>query len=166
MDIPGFEGNKTVKDAVEKFRECRKGSEGLLKSIHIILYFIDYSLPRIFGELELPIIEELYKNKSSKLIYVITHCRKGIKLKQKESIYRKINSGIQGALKDKNFKDKYDFFKADDNNVVFVNFRKDEEHSQPFGKKELFNKIKESFKASEAYKHSLEDLNEEISKKN
>ena len=165
IDIPGFDGDKTVKDAVEKFQQCRKGAQ-LLTGIHIILYFIDYSVKRIFGELEFPIIEELSKNESSKIIYVITRSKKNIKLKQKNSIFQKINSGIQEVLKNKNLKDKFDFFKADENNVVFVNLRKDDEYSEPFGKKELFNKIKEFFKASKTYKESLEDLNEEKLKQN
>ena len=163
IDIPGFDGDKTVKDAVEKFKQCRE-SANLLNGIHIILYFIDYSVKRIFGELEFPIIEELSKNESAKIIYVITRCRKNIKLNKKKTIFQKINSGIQGILNNNNLKDKFDYFKADENNVVFVNLRKDEEYSEPFGKKELFDKIKEFFKASKIYKDSLEDLNDETLK--
>ena len=165
IDIPGFDGDKTVKDAVEKFKQCREGAN-LLNGIHIILYFIDYSVKRIFGELEFPIIEELSKNESAKIIYVVTRCRKNIKMRQKASVFQKINSGIQEVLSNNNLKDKFDYFQADENNVVFVNLRKDDEYPEPFGKKELFNKIKESFKASKIYKDSLKDLNEETLKQN
>ena len=85
-------------------------------------------------------------------------------MRQKASVFQKINSGIQEVLSNNNLKDKFDYFQADENNVVFVNLRKDDEYPEPFGKKELFNKIKESFKASKIYKDSLKDLNEETLK--
>ena len=51
--------------------------------------------------------------------------------------------------------------KANDNNVVFVNFRADEDHRVIFGKKELFRKIYEFFIESESYKYFEENENEE-----
>ena len=44
---------------------------------------------------------------------------------------------------------------AKENNVVFVNFRKDDNNPEVFGKKELFQKIHDFFIDSESYKKSL-----------
>ena len=76
-------------------------------------------------------------------------------MRQKASVFQKINSGIQEVLSNNNLKDKFDYFQADENNVVFVNLRKDDEYPEPFGKKALFNKIKESFKASKILSRSV-----------
>ena len=58
--------------------------------------------------------------------------------------------------------------KANDNNVVFVNFRKDEDNLDVFGKKELFKKIHDFFIESDSYKESLKNegkaLEDEIEK--
>ena len=48
--------------------------------------------------------------------------------------------------------------KANDNNVVFVNFRNDEDNPDVFGKKELFQKIHDFFTESDSYKKSLMNL--------
>ena len=53
-------------------------------------------------------------------------------------------------------------FKADNNNVIFVNFHKNRLNKEkPFGKEELFKKIYEVFIKSEEYKSSLEKLTKE-----
>ena len=56
--------------------------------------------------------------------------------------------------------------KANENNVVFVNFRKDEDNPEVFGKKELFQKIHDFFIESESYKKSLRTLNEQVLEEN
>jgi len=53
------------------------------------------------------------------------------------------------------------------NNVVFVNFHKNYmDGSEPFGKKDLFKVIHDSFIQSEDYQKSLEKLDENIIKEN
>jgi hypothetical protein len=50
-------------------------------------------------------------------------------------------------------------FEATENNVIFVNFHYDKDlEKEPFGKKELFKKIYDSFVNSENYKNSLKKL--------
>jgi hypothetical protein len=42
-------------------------------NLHIILYFLNMNEKRAFQELEYPMIEEIVKHESTKIIYVITH---------------------------------------------------------------------------------------------
>ena len=162
IDIPGFENEKTVKDAIEKFADCGKVEKGLKDKIHIILYFMSYSITRAFTDLEFQMLEQITKHKSSKLIYVITRSKQNLSEKNKKKFFEKINSGLQGgAAKNEEIKNNLDMLKANDNNVVFVNFRADEEHPVIFGKKELFRKIYEFFIESESYKYFKENLNDE-----
>ena len=164
LDIPGFESEKTVKDAVEKFKKCGEEINKIKESIHIILYFLNYAKvkeTRAISELEYPIIEEITKHKSSRIIYVITRSKQNLNEKNKKLFFSKINSGIQGITKNKPIQNEITMFKANENNVVFVNFKKDEDNPEIFGKKELFQKIKDFFIESDTYKESLESLNEE-----
>jgi hypothetical protein len=79
--------------------------------------------------------------------------------KNKKKIYDRINSGIQGVARNKPIFDKIKMFEATENNVIFVNFHYDEDlEIEPFGKKELFKKIYDSFVNSKNYKKSLEKL--------
>ena len=159
LDVPGFENEKTVKEAIEKFQLYRKALNKLKDKIHIILYFLNMNEKRAFMELEYPIIEEISKHKSAKIIYVITHSRPNIKDNNKIKVYDRINSGIIGITKNKSISHKIQMFKANKNNVVFVNFHKDEMNDiEPFGKKELFTKIHDTFINSEIYKNSKEKL--------
>ena len=168
LDIPGFEGENTVKEAVEKFKECGKKINQIKQCIHIILYFFNYSKvkdSRSIGELESPMFEEITNHKSSRLIYVITRSKKNLKEKNKKQIFEKINSGLLGTKKESILINK-EMLKANENNVVFVNFRKDEDNPEVFGKKELFQKIHDFFVESESYEKSLRDLNKEILEEN
>ena len=165
IDIPGFENEKTVKDAIEKFAECEKVENGLKDKIHIILYFMNYSKTkdtRAFTDLEYQMLEQMTKHKSSKVIYVITRGKQNLSEKNKKKFFEKINSGLQGgATKNEAIKNNIDMLKANDNNVVFVNFRVDEDNPVIFGKKELFRKIYEFFLESESYRYFKETLNDE-----
>ena len=165
LDVPGFENEKTVNDAIAKFQLYGQKLNKLRDNIHIILYFISFTETRAFMKLEYPIVEEITKHKSSKLIYVITHSKKEIKQKTKSKIFDRINSGIQGITKDKQIS--IEMFKATEKNVVFVNFHYDEEFDiEPFGKKELFKKIHDFFVESEEYKNfKIELTKKEIEKR-
>ena len=166
LDVPGFENEKTVKDAVEKFRKYRVKLNQLQDSIHIILYFLNFTETRAFMDLEYPILEEISKHETAQLIYVITHSKSN-NPKNKNKIYDRINSGIQGVTRNKSLFEKRKLFEATENNVVFVNFHYDEDlEIEPFGKKELFKKIYEFFVKSKNYRDSLEKLSskEEIEK--
>ena len=167
LDIPGFENEKTVNDAIAKFKLCGEKINKLKDNIHIILYFLNFSDTRAFMKLEYPLIKEISKHESSKLIYVITHSESNINLEIKEKQFKKINTGIKGITKDTSISNKIEKFIANDNNVVFVNFHKDEFHNiEPFGKKELFKKIYDTFIQSEDYNNSLRNLTKESIEEN
>ena len=156
LDVPGFENEKTVQDAVQKLQKYREKLNKLQDSVHIILYFLNFTETRVFMELEYPILEEITNHKSAKLIYVITHSYSK-NPKNKKKIFDRINSGIQGVTRNKPIFNKIKMFEATENNVIFVNFHYDEDlDKEPFGKKELFQIIYNSFVNSENYKNSLE----------
>ena len=156
LDVPGFENEKTVQDAVQKLQKYREKLNKLQDSVHIILYFLNFTETRVFMELEYPILEEITNHKSAKLIYVITHSYSK-NPKNKKKIFDRINSGIQGVTRNKPIFNKIKMFEATENNVIFVNFHYDKNlEKEPFGKKELFKKIYDSFVNSENYKNSLE----------
>ena len=166
LDVPGFENEKTVNHAIEKLKEYRLQLNRLKDTIHIILYFLNYTETRSFMELEYPILEEISNHKSAQIIYVITHSKsKNPKTKQK--IFDRINSGIQGITRNKPLFNKIKIFEATENNVVFVNFHYDEDlEIEPFGKEKLFKKIYDFFVSSNDYKDSLKKYStkEEIEK--
>ena len=163
LDIPGFENEQTVKDAIEKFKYCRDKMNNMKENLHIILYFLNFNEKRAFTKLEYPIFEEIVEHESSKIIYVITHSSPNIQAKIKKKVYDRINSGIQGITKDTQIENKIEKFKASENNVVFVNFHKNDLNGdEPFGQKELFQKIYDFFIESNDYKNSLKEQTEEL----
>jgi len=132
------------------------------ENLHIILYFLNFNEKRAFTKLEYPMFEEIIKHESAKIIFVITHSSPNIQKKIKQKIYDRINSGIQGITKDTQIQNKIEKFNASENNVVFVNFHKNDLNGdEPFGQKELYNKIHDFFIESNDYKNSLKELNEE-----
>ena len=163
LDVPGFESPDTVKDAIEKFKFYGKAINKMKDHLHIILYFLNMNEKRAFQDLEYPMIEEILKHESTKIIYVITNSSPNIKDKKKKEVYDRINSGIQGITKNKLKEGKIQMFKAHKDNVVFVNFHKYEINDieiEQFGKKELFNKIYEFFINSKDYKEKKENFDE------
>ena len=165
LDVPGFESPDTVKDAIEKFEFYGKAINKMKDHLHIILYFLNMNEKRAFQDLEYPMIEEILKHESTKIIYVITNSSPNIKDKKKKEVYDRINSGIQGITKNKPIEGEIQMFKAHKDNVVFVNFHKYEINDieiEQFGKKELFNKIYEFFINSKDYKEKKENFDEKI----
>ena len=160
LDIPGFQEEKSLKKALEEFKEYQKAMDMMNQCIHIILYFFNYEKvkrSRSFEELEYLMFEEITKHKSSRLIYVITRSKKNLNEKNKKIIFEKINLGLRGK-KNQCILNNMERIKANDNNVVFVNFRNDEDNPDVFGKKELFQKIHDFFIVSDSYKKSLMNL--------
>ena len=165
LDVPGFESLEQVKYAIEKFKFYGESINKMKDHLHIILYFLNMNEKRAFQDLEYPMIEEILKHESTKIIYVITNSSPDIKKDKKKQIYDRINSGIQGITKNKPIEGKIQMFKAHKNNVVFVNFHKYEINDieiEQFGKKELFNKIYEFFINSKDYKEKKENFDEKI----
>ena len=155
LDVPGFENEKTVQDAINKLKIYREKLNRLKDSIHIILYFLNYTETRAFMDLEYPILEEISYHESAQIIYVITHS-KSENPKTKQKIFDRINSGIQGITRNRPLFKKIKMFEATEKNVVFVNFHYDEDlEIEPFGRKDLFKKIYDFFVSSNDYRDSL-----------
>ena len=171
LDIPGFEDKNTVEIAIKKFKHCGEEINKLKDNIHIILYFFSYKNDRLFSNIEFPLIDEIIKYPSIKIIYVITHSNPNITDILKKDFIDNINKGLNKKRKINNFeeiKEKINKqMKASDNNVVFINFKKDIKCDfEEFGKEELFKRIYEAFIQTDDYKSSLKELSpKEIEKK-
>ena len=165
LDVPGFESQETVTEAIKKFKIYGEAINKMKDNLHIILYFLNMDEKRAFQDLEYPMIEEIIKHKSTRVIYVITNSNPKIKDNKKKQVYDRINTGLDGITKNKPIQGKIQMLKADQNNVVFVNFHKyeicDDIVIEQFGKKELFKKIHEFFTNSRDYKEKKERFNEE-----
>ena len=155
LDIPGFEDDKSVNKAIEQLRICGEKINQIKDNLHIILYFFNYNDKRSFMNLEKPIVKEILKHNSSKIIYVITNSIPNMKEKQIKNYIQKINSGLQNIFEINNINENnenimnYDKLKASEDNIVFVNFLKDNNHDiEPFGIDSLFQKIYDFFKDS------------------
>jgi GTP-binding protein EngB required for normal cell division len=170
LDIPGFENVETVKKAIEKFKMCEDKINKIKDNLHIVLYFLRFTEDRKFMDLELPILEELVKHKSTKIIYVVTHCNPNMDDVDKEDEIIKIQEGIQGITKNKDIYNETTeggMLYPSINNVVFVNFHKDIKTGfEPFGTKDLFKKIHDFFIKTEDYLTSKNKLDPELVEKN
>ena len=162
LDIPGFEDQETVKRAVEKFKQCGERINKIKDNLHIVLYFLNYTETRAFNGMEFPMLQELCKHKSSKIIYVITHSNPQMNEEDKEDKIDTINSGIQSLIKNTPiYKESQPggMFIATKDNVVFVNFHRDNTNGfESFGIKELFMKIHDFFIMSDDYINSQKVL--------
>lgn len=155
LDIPGFEDDYTVYEAVKKFEECGKLINRLKEQIHIILYFMNCLEEGTFMNFEYKMIKEMIKHKKSKIIYVITHSPSNLNENEKKKKIRNINLGLRKIIDKYKIEDN-NMLKAVENNVVFVNFHKNHLYNvEPFGTKELFQKIYEFFIKSEDFINSF-----------
>ena len=155
LDIPGFEDTETVKKAVAKFQQCGEKINKIKDNLHIVLYFLTFYETRTFAGLELPMLEEFCKHRSSKIIYVITHSKPNMIKNIKLSKIAKINQGLQNITKNSSIFNETKnggMLEATENNVVFVNFHKDNNNGyEEFGTRDLFKKIYDLFILSEDY---------------
>ena len=95
LDIPGFEDKNTVEIAIKKFKQCGEEINKLKDNIHIILYFFSYKDDRLFTNIEFPLIDEIIKYPSIKIIYVITHSNPNITDILKKDFIDSINKGLK-----------------------------------------------------------------------
>ena len=163
LDIPGFEDSQSIKDAIEKFKFCGEKINKIKDNLHIILYFCNYHNERTFYKFELPMIEEIIKHKSSKIIYVITHYQEQDDEEEEKELkvdfINRINTGIQSISKDSKNNEiinKYMFASLE--NTIFVDFHRT--NNEEVGTKELFNTIGNFFINSEDYISSSVVLSE------
>jgi len=108
----------------------------------------------MFADLEYSMLEQISKQHKSKLLYVLTHSNKDM---DKDELIDMINVGIKGVLerhkKDKNKDEEiYRVMKANKENCILVNFHK-KENMPIYGIHELFTKLAEISKKTEAYKN-------------
>jgi len=150
LDIPGFNDEKTINDAVNQFKFCGEEINRIKDNLHIILYFLNYHEVRKFERSEAPIFEEIKKHKSSKIIYVITHCNPNMDKFEKRDFIRTMKEGLNEIINDEE-----NILIPTMNNVVFLNFFLDlKTNFQPFGEKELYKKIHDFFIMSDVYQNS------------
>ena len=69
-DLPGFENNETINNAVKQFKYLNDEIRQLQDQIHIFLYFIKSTDERMFSEMEYPIFKQILKHKDSFVIYI------------------------------------------------------------------------------------------------
>ena len=156
-DIPGFENQKTIENAVQKIKELNDEINELKEQIHIILYIIKSSDERMFADLEFDIINEISKQKNSKLLYIFTHSSKKT---DKEEKIDMINVGIKSVLENHkidNFNEIYLKMRAYKDNCIFVNFHEDED-KPIYGIEELFNKLSIFAKDTDIYKKYIKKM--------
>ena len=138
-DIPGFENQETTLNAVEKLKELNDEINELKDQLHFILYIIKSTDERMFADLEFNMINEISKQKNSKLLYILTHSSKKT---DKDEIIDMINIGIKSVVEKHIIDNYYQIFlkmRANKENCIFVNFH--EEGNKPiYGIGELFNK--------------------------
>ena len=72
-DLPGFENDKTISNAVNQFKYLNEEIRQLQDQIHIFLYFIKSTDERMFTEMEYSIFNQIYKHQDSFVLYVLTH---------------------------------------------------------------------------------------------
>ena len=169
LDIPGFEDTETVKQAVEKFQQCGKKINKIKDNLHVVLYFLNYLEARAFAGLELPMLEEVCKHRTTRVIYVITHSNPNMDEQDIEDKIDNINEGLQNLTKGTDTFEqtkKGGILAASLDNVVFINFHKDNKNGfEPFGMKDLFKKIYDIFIQSEDYQNSNKTMDEAYVKK-
>ena len=157
LDIPGFNNEKTINEAVKQFKFCYEEINRIKDNLHIILYFLNYHDTRIFMDSETPIFEEIKNHKSSKIIYVITHSKPNMDKFEKRKYIRTMKEGLNDIIEDPE-----NILIPTFENVVFLNFYYDSKSNfQSFGENELYKKIHDIFIMSEVYQKSLKDKKNE-----
>ena len=150
-DIPGFENKETILNTVNKIKELNDEINELKDQIHIILYIIKSTDERMFADIEFDIINEISKQKNSKLLYILTHSSKDTDIEEKIDM---INIGIKNVLinnKIDNFYFIYLKMKADRDNCIFVNFHS-YKNMPTYGLDELFRELSFLAKDTDIYK--------------
>ena len=94
-DLPGFENEITVNNAIKQFKYLNEEIRQLQDQIHIFLYFIKSTDERMFTEMEYSIFEQILQHKDSFVLYVLTHSSEKT---DKKEIYDMINTGLKGVI--------------------------------------------------------------------
>ena len=165
-DLPGFENDKTVNNAIKQFKYLNDEIRQLQDQIHIFLYFIKSTDERMFTEMEFAIFEQIFQHKDSFILYVLTHSTEKT---DKKEIYDMINTGVRGVINHhKNKKQEiypsdleyyqniYFKMAATSDNCVFVNFHETDK-AKLYGISDFFDKIVLFVERTDAYRKFQKD---------
>lgn len=146
-DTPGFESQETIDKVIEKIKELNDEMNELKDNVHVFLYMLDSRESRIFQEMEYNMLKYLSEQTNSKICYVFTHSKKAINKDEKIGM---INNSLRAIINKKGRDDFYNSMKADENNIVFINFHQKDE-VPAWGFKQLLTKIVEFAKENRTY---------------
>ena len=165
-DLPGFENDKTVNNAIKQFKYLNDEIRQLQDQIHIFLYFIKSTDERMFTEMEFAIFEQIFQHKDSFLLYVLTHSTEKT---DKKEIYDMINTGVRGVInhhkskKQEIYPNDLEYYQniyfkmaATSDNCVFVNFHETDKNKL-YGISDFFEKIVLFVERTDAYRKFQKD---------
>ena len=165
-DLPGFENDKTVNNAIKQFKYLNDEIRQLQDQIHIFLYFIKSTDERMFTEMEFAIFEQIFQHKDSFILYVLTHSTEKT---DKKEIYDMINTGVRGVInhhkskKQEIYPNDLEYYQniyfkmaATSDNCVFVNFHETDKNKL-YGISDFFEKIVLFVERTDAYRKFQKD---------
>ena len=165
-DLPGFENDKTVNNAIKQFKYLNDEIRQLQDQIHIFLYFIKSTDERMFTEMEFAIFEQIFQHKDSFVLYVLTHSSEKT---DKKEIYDMINTGVRGVInhhkskKQEIYPNDLEYYQniyfkmaATSDNCVFVNFHETDKNKL-YGISDFFEKIVLFVERTDAYRKFQKD---------
>ena len=165
-DLPGFENDKTVNNAIKQFKYLNDEIRQLQDQIHIFLYFIKSTDERMFTEMEFAIFEQIFQHKDSFILYVLTHSSEKT---DKKEIYDMINTGVRGVInhhkskKQEIYPNDLEYYQniyfkmaATNDNCVFVNFHETDKNKL-YGISDFFEKIVLFVERTDAYRKFQKD---------
>ena len=165
-DLPGFENDKTVNNAIKQFKYLNEEIRQLQDQIHIFLYFIKSTDERMFTEMEFAIFEQIFQHKDSFILYVLTHSSEKT---DKKEIYDMINTGVRGVInhhkskKQEIYPNDLEYYQniyfkmaATSDNCVFVNFHETDKNKL-YGISDFFEKIVLFVERTDAYRKFQKD---------
>ena len=165
-DLPGFENDKTVNNAIKQFKYLNDEIRQLQDQIHIFLYFIKSTDERMFTEMEFAIFEQIFQHKDSFVLYVLTHSTEKT---DKKEIYDMINTGVRGVInhhkskKQEIYPNDLEYYQniyfkmaATSDNCVFVNFHETDKNKL-YGISDFFDFIVLFVERTDAYRKFQKD---------
>ena len=165
-DLPGFENDKTVNNAIKQFKYLNDEIRQLQDQIHIFLYFIKSTDERMFTEMEFAIFEQIFQHKDAFVLYVLTHSTEKT---DKKEIYDMINTGVRGVInhhkskKQEIYPNDLEYYQniyfkmaATSDNCVFVNFHETDKNKL-YGISDFFEKIVLFVERTDAYRKFQKD---------
>ena len=168
-DLPGFQNEESIKNAVNKIKELNKGMNDSKDKFHIILYIFSSGSLDIFQDDEFLIFQELAELEEAKIIYLFTHstCNNQEEIIEIiKKVKRAQNTIIKNGIKNLKEKGEQSFLdkqrkiekkmEISQENLVLVNFHKNKT-TPKLGINDLFKTINQLFQKTTTYIHRNED---------